>query len=671
MKHILSGITLALATLAAEGQSKNQLQKALFAEEVERDGSKAAAIYQSMIDESKESPRYLAMARFRLAGIHQSAGRTAEATALLKALAADPDSPADWVVLANRLVKGEQEAQPTPAVGQAQGVFPLLKDKLWYWHSGNGEPYGALRFLPDGKIETTIGIDWVTGWIPMGPNRVRLNQVAGKFWVMDLSEDGKQTTGISYPGAVDSYKFLRLHPAPSSSIQEADIEFIKKLLEKQPDAIASWKIPCKLARLNRTKALAFLSDHGTDVDLRETDSFNYTPLMYAVQYGEIETVRFLLDRGAKVNALDRRGLTPLILAAGKGQSDMISLLLDRGAEIGISSTGTIEKDRRIEIGTALHRAIQQGNLDAAKLLLQRGADINAVTQVKQQTPLVSAMALKYYTEVAELLAAGADPNLPASGIENPLRQAAYQGELAVLRLLLSKGAKPDIQSDADFNPSGLTRSVGSSIEIAAREGHLHVVGALIDAGCLVDHTTPRYLETPLHAAALSGNTSMCRWLLGKGANLNHRLADNIDSQSGWQPLHSATWRESPEVVKLLLEKGASPSDAAYDAAQKRTPFHLAVLKGNLTIAKLMMDRVVASGPAKLAELLAQSDSKGNTALHLAVTREAKPNAGLVRLLIDSGASTASANQRNLTPRQLCLDPESGSPDAAVRATFGK
>ncbi len=134
-----------------------------------------------MIDGSNESPRYLAMACFRLAAIHQKAGKTADATALLKSLAADPDAPADWVVLANRLDKGEKEVQPTPAVGRTQGVYPLLKDKLWYWHSGNGEPYGALCFLPDGKIETAIGTDCVTGWIPMGPSRIRLNQVAGKF----------------------------------------------------------------------------------------------------------------------------------------------------------------------------------------------------------------------------------------------------------------------------------------------------------------------------------------------------------------------------------------------------------------------------------------------------------------------------------------------------------
>ena len=659
---------------ASQGQTRNQLEKALFAEEVEQDHAKAAAIYQAMIADSGELPRYLAMARFRLATIQWKAGKHAEADALLKALASDPNAPADWVVQAERMLAERVGSDRTTfqrnAAGPSSELYEILKDKLWYWHSGNGEPFGALRFHPEGKLETTLGTDWLAGWMPIGANRIRIRKPEGKYWVIELSDDGRESKGIAEPGAVDPFKFIRIHPVPSTSIEDADIEFLKKLLEKQPDSIAAQKIPCRLAKQNRTKALAFLFDHGIHVDLRELDSCNFTPLMYAVEYGEVGTVRFLLDRGADVNALDSRGVSPLFIAAWGGRSEVVGMLLDRGADIESSSPELRNNDQRLELGTALHGAVQQGHSEVARLLLKRGADINAVTQTKEQTPLVAALAMRNYAIAAELLNSGANPNLPASGIENPLRQAAYQGDLSMVRLLLSKGAKPDIQSDAMFKPFGLTRTVGSALEVAAREGHSHVVGALIDAGCRIEHQTPRYMETPLHAAALHGNTVMCRWLLDRGASIDHRLADKIGIQSGWRPLHSASWRESPEVVRLLIEKGASPADACHEAGMMRSPFHLAVLKGNLVIAKMMMDHMAANGREKMVELLKQPDSKGNSALHLAVSSEAKPNAGLVRFLIASGASMEATNQSNLTPRQLCLDPELGSRDPAVRMVMG-
>lgn len=671
MKQFLPCITLAVATLAADGQTKNQLQKALFAEEVEQDPAKAAAIYQSMTDDSRESPRYLAIARFRLAKIHQQAGRMDEAKALLKALASDPDAPADWVVQANRILDGSQNVSRRHDSGPHSDTYETLKDKLWYWHSGNGEPFGALRFYPEGRLEATLGVDWLAGWMPVGSNRIKIYKPEGNYWIIELSEDGQSSKGIPQPGAVDPFKFIKPHPVPSTSIEEADIEFLKKALEKQPDSIAAQKIPCRLAKQNRIKALSFLLDHGIEADLRERDSLHYTPLMYAAEYGNPGTVQFLLDRGANINAVDDREVTPLYIAAWHGRPEIVTLLMSRGADATSSSSHAFERDKRMEFGTALHGAAWQGHMEVAKLLLAHGADINATTQLKQHTPLICALAAQKFEMADTLLESGADPNLPASGLANPLRQMAFQGNLEMLLKLLKKGARFDIHSSETRDFGGVQRTVGAALPAATREGNLQTAKALVEAGCPVDQVSPTYLETPLHAAALFGNTSMCAWLLSKGANPNHRLADNIGFQSGWLPLHSATWRESPEVVKLLMEKGGSPAEPCFEAGMKRTAFHIAILRGNVAIAKAMMDRVAASGSDKLAALLSQPDSKGNSALHLAVSREAKPNSELVRLLIASGASLSAVNQSNQTPRQRCLDPELGSEDPAVRSTIGQ
>jgi ankyrin repeat protein len=667
MKHITPCLgALLFVAVPATADSKAQLQKALFAEEVEQDQAKAIAIYQRLIDQAADGPRHLAVARFRLAKLHQAAGRLADALTQLKAITADPDAPADWVVQANKLIEAASPASSRVTIMPPSAIYERLKDRLWYWHSGTGEPLGALRFLPDGKLETTCGVEALARWLPMGGNRFRMIQNDGRAWGIELSEDGRQATGITAPGAVDPSKFLELHPNPSLSIDEAEIEILKKLLETQPDRIAALRIPCNLARLNRTKALKFLIDRGIPVDLREKDSVYFTPLMFAVEHGELDTVRFLLDHGADVNALDKRGVAPLFIAAWRGHAGIVSLLIDRGAQLENSSSQVREADKRMDHGTALHGAVQQGHTAIVKLLLERGANINAVSPGKFLTPLVCALAMKDFEMATMLLDRGASPNLPASGISNPLRQMAYQGNLAMLRRLLDRGARLDMQSDELFNHFGLTRTVGAALPVAAREGHLEVAKVLVAAGSPVDQTTPRYLETPLHAAALHGNTATCKWLIEQGAKINHRLADDVDFQSGWTPLHSAVWGESLDVVKLLMEKSASPEEPCGDKGLRRSAFHLAVLKGWLPVAKAILEQPVYQNLDARKRLLSQADSDGNTALHLAVSIETKPDLELVRLLITSGAPRDAFNKLNQTPRDLSLDPGKGGKNDAVR-----
>lgn len=670
MKTIIPCLAVLLAAVpSATADTKAQLRKAIFAEEVEQDPVKAAAIYRRMIDQSAEGPRHLAIARYRLAKLHLAADRRADAIAGLNALVTDANAPADWVVEARKLIDGIQPKPSAEATALVHDIHARIKDKVWYWHAGknlHGEPFGALKFLADGKVETTIGLEWVVGWAPMGGDRFKVIQIEGKYWVHELSKDGSETSAIAFGGAVDAEKRLSLHPSPERSVDEVEIEFLKQLLERQPDAISAWKVPCKLARTNRTKSLGFLLDRGIDVDFRERDSVRYTPLMYAAEYGNLETVRFLLDRGADVNALDKRNLAPLYIAASRGDAGIVSLLIDRGADLTNTSPFVREADQRLDHGTALHGAVQRGHLEVVKLLLDRGADINAVSPGKFLTPLICALALKDFRMADELLVRGADPNLPATGISNPLRQMAYQGNLPMLRKLLDRGARVDMQSDEIREHSGVSRTVGAALPAAAREGHLEISKMLVEAGCPVDQTSPIYLETPLHAAALHGNTAMCQWLIGKGAKIDHRLPDEIDFQAGWTALHSAAWGESLDVMKLLMEKGASPEVPCGDRGLRRTAFHLAVLKGWLPLVTGILDQAAYQNPESRQRLLAQTDSEGNSALHLAVSREAKPNAELVRLLIDSGAPRALANKYNQTPRDLSLDPDKGTRDPGVK-----
>ena len=99
----------------------------------------------------------------------------------------------------------------------------------------------------------------------------------------------------------------------------------------------------------------------------------YTPLTMAARSGDLDTVRFLIDRGASAKARGKSGLTPLIGASLFGNADMVRLLLEKGAE----------PDVRQEIFGLNHQvltpvieAVIRGRNDSLRLLLDRKANVN-------------------------------------------------------------------------------------------------------------------------------------------------------------------------------------------------------------------------------------------------------------------------------------------------------
>ena len=88
----------------------------------------------------------------------------------------------------------------------------------------------------------------------------------------------------------------------------------------------------------------------------------------AANYGDLDKVKSLLEKGADVNAADERGVTALMNAAYYGHLDIIKLLLEKGADVNAKDVYGY---------TPLILASGGGNLKAAKLILEYGADIDA------------------------------------------------------------------------------------------------------------------------------------------------------------------------------------------------------------------------------------------------------------------------------------------------------
>ena len=267
---------------------------------------------------------------------------------------------------------------------------------------------------------------------------------------------------------------------------------------------------------------------------------------------------------------------------------MIERLLAAGAD---------PNEVSVEGETALMTVARGGHVDAARVLLERGAEIDAREQWHGQTALMWAAAQGHPAMITLLAAQGADVNarsnveewerqrtaeprdkwLPPGGL-TPLLFAARENCLACIPALLEAGADID-----GTTPDGI-----SPVVIALINGHYDVAGALVEAGAdpnLYDYTgrgalyaaidfntmpasnrpAPKVLENRLSAL------DVARLLLERGADPNARLGrmppyrakldrgNDMIYGEGTTPLLRAAKAADLPAMKLLLEHGADPA----------------------------------------------------------------------------------------------------------------
>jgi ankyrin repeat protein len=202
---------------------------------------------------------------------------------------------------------------------------------------------------------------------------------------------------------------------------------------------------------------------------------------------------------------------------------VLALLLLPGGLLGWADTN---------VDDALLKASAQGDLAEVRNLLEKGADVNARTDMGE-TPLH----LAHSEEVARfLIEHGADVN--ARDGEYGMTPLFNQG-IAVCRFLVEKGADVNAPSRKGVTP--LMWAVYWDAMDKAR--------FLVEKGADVN-ARDEYMKTPLHVAANWNKKELADFLLSHGADVNARDA------SGWTPLHWAAFEGGPEVAELLVSHGA-------------------------------------------------------------------------------------------------------------------
>ena len=336
------------------------------------------------------------------------------------------------------------------------------------------------------------------------------------------------------------------------------------------------------ARTGATEAIRVLAEAGADVNARETWG-GTTPLMWAVSEGHADAARLLVAAGADVNsrshyvaAANGRGfegrtpvanraepkteefasgwLTPLMLAAREGDVETGRILVEAGADVdAVAGDGK----------TALAVAIFNGNYDVASFLIDGKADVNTA-DAQRFTPLFWAVDRRNMETapnfpwmvtadpmplIRKLLDAGANPNAlvnntprarmregsPRIVFATPLMRAAFAADLELVTLLLERGADPKIVSrDGE---TMLSAAAGLAFIHGYHRGkspeeRLQVVRKFVELGNDVNQPDD-YGITPLMAAGNYGNVPIIQYLIDAGADLAaHDLGKKNDGQFG-------------------------------------------------------------------------------------------------------------------------------------------
>ena len=297
-------------------------------------------------------------------------------------------------------------------------------------------------------------------------------------------------------------------------------------------------------QLNLPALAQSLLHHGAAIDAKGDDG--RTPLHYAAEANAREAAEVLLKNGADVNAKAENGVTPLHRAAEANASQVAGVLIQNEADVNAKATlhasisphytAFLDKmesdDRELPNSTPLHATALANSCEAAEVLLQNEATIDAIDAkaVNRWTPLHYAV-LSNACEVAEvLLKNGAKVNAKDDKGRTPLHSAALSNAYEAAEVLLKNGAK--------VNAKGKLR--------ASISPHLWAVIEKKDANL------SRFADvcTPLHAAALSNACEVAEVLLKNGAKVN---ADDYDDRT---PLHYAALANACEVVEVLIQNGA-------------------------------------------------------------------------------------------------------------------
>ena len=273
-----------------------------------------------------------------------------------------------------------------------------------------------------------------------------------------------------------------------------------------------------------------------------------TPLVYAVLANDVDSAKVLLAAGADVNQVTGYGWSPLLVATQNRYYKLGAYLIDHGADVNLANKGLwtplylATDNRNIESGDYPVRKGDMDHLDFIKLLLDKGANVNA--RLKDSTETRTVFTNQWLDE---------------NGATAFLR-ASQSGDIVLMKLLLAHGADPKIDTVLHVTALQVAAGIGWVEGITyewSPEQTLEAVKLLLDLG-LDPNAQADTGRVALHGAAHKGATAVVQLLVDHGAKLNIRDYGNTDNRGGKLAIH--TW-EPVDYADGLVRVGVQSAIA--------------------------------------------------------------------------------------------------------------
>jgi ankyrin repeat protein len=482
--------------------------------------------------------------------------------------------------------------------------------------------------------------------------------------------------------------------------QKGDIDLAKTLMYAGANVKAATRIggytPLLIAAKNGNAAMIeTLAAGGADVNSATLNGA--TALMFASQAGNADAVKVLLTRGADVNAKEKiKGETALMIASAYGRTDVIRALTAKGADLkattkvmDLAAFNKEEQERFAQFqqqqaaangrggrggapepprggrafnpnakpgidrqynytelvaywgGMApLHFAARQGQIEAAKALLEAGADVNQRAVDDHSTPIIIATLNGNFDLAKMLLENGADPNLTQHNGVTPLyaalncqwaakalypqpraqeqQQTTY---LDLMQALLDQGADPNVRltkkvwySQYDFDQSGVDEIGATPFWRAAYSADVDAMKLLVTYGADWNIPTSKGAGRP------------------RTGDAGERAVQDI---SGLAPIPVG----GPGVPPLLAAAGQGYGEGFAANHHKFAP------GGMLAAVKYLVEDLQVDVNAR--------EHEGNTAIHNAAARGDNE---MIEYLISKGADPKIVNRAGQTTVDMANGP---------------
>ena len=360
-----------------------------------------------------------------------------------------------------------------------------------------------------------------------------------------------------------------------------------------------------------------LGQKGNEVGKVTHDSRNY--IHWAASKGNVELVKYLLEKGASTSNEDSHGMTPLNFAVGGGQQNLevYDLLIGKGADV----KGDLNHD------------------GANALLLGIGNDPD-------------------FKLTEYFISKGLDIHSKDAAGNTAFDYAARSGNIKVMNLLLTKGVKPT--QNAMIMASQGTRRGANGIHVfqyldslgvkttassatgenvlhntVRRPGQLELVSWFLSKGVNAGQADNEGNTPFMNAAASGKDTAVLDLLLAKVKNINQV------NKKGLSALAMAVRTNSLPVIRYLLSKG---SDIKTTDADGNNLVYYVVQSYNARTAEEFDGKMSLLAEQGLSLTAPQKD--GSTLYHLAV---AKNDLALLKKIEPLKADVNAKNKEGLTP----------------------